>query len=142
MCMYTDMNFDDPINCLTYNAQRIARSMGRQMEIALRPVGLTNQQFSTLTILKHFKVISTLELADKMGVERTTMTRNLEQMRLKGWLEPAKVDDQRVRAFRLTAAGEKLQSQALPLWKEQQANFMEYLGKDTASDLVALAGKV
>lgn len=142
MCMYTDMNFDDPINCLTYNAQRIARSMGRQMEIALRPVGLTNQQFSTLTILKHFKVISTLELADKMGVERTTMTRNLEQMRLKGWLEPAKVDDQRVRAFRLTAAGEKLQSQALPLWKEQQANFMEYLGKDTASELVALAGKV
>ncbi len=85
--MYTSMNFDDPINCLTYNAQRIARSMGRQMEIALRPVGLTNQQFSTLTILKHFKVMSTLELADKMGVERTTMTRNLEQMRLKNWLD-------------------------------------------------------
>lgn len=139
--MYTDMNFDDPINCLTYNAQRIARSMGRQMEAALRPVGLTNQQFSTLTILRHFKVISTLELAEKMGVERTTMTRNLEQMRLNNWLEPAKTEDRRVRAFRLTETGTKLQSEALPLWKEQQANFLEFLGEDTASDLVALASK-
>ena len=136
------MNFDDPINCLTYNAQRIARSMGRQMEIALRPVGLTNQQFSTLTILKHFKVMSTLELADKLGVERTTMTRNLEQMRLKNWLEPSEMEDQRVRAFQLTEAGSKLQSEALPLWKEQQANFLESLGDETAKDLVALAGKV
>jgi DNA-binding MarR family transcriptional regulator len=135
------MNFDDPINCLTYNAQRIARSMGRQMEIALRPVGLTNQQFSTLTILKYFKVMSTLELADKLGVERTTMTRNLEQMRLKNWLEPAKAEDQRVRAFQLTEAGSKLQSEALPLWKEQQAYFLESLGDETAKDLVALAGK-
>ena len=140
--MYTYMNFDDPINCLTYNAQRIARSMGRQMEIALRPVGLTNQQFSTLTILKHFKVMSTLELADKLGVERTTMTRNLEQMRLKNWLEPSEMEDQRVRAFQLTEAGSKLQSEALPLWKEQQANFLESLGDETAKDLVALAGKV
>jgi DNA-binding MarR family transcriptional regulator len=112
------------------------------MEIALRPVGLTNQQFSTLAILKHFKVMSTLELADKLGVERTTMTRNLEQMRLKNWLEPAQADDQRVRAFQLTGAGAKLQSEALPLWKKQQANFLEYLGDDTAGDLVALAGKV
>ena len=98
------MNFNDPINCLTYNAQRIARSMGRQMEIALRPVGLTNQQFSTLTILRHFKVMSTLELADNLGVERTTMTRNIEQMRRKNWLEPAMSEDQRVRAFQLTDA--------------------------------------
>lgn len=135
------MNFDDPINCLTYNAQRIARSMGRQMEIALRPVGLTNQQFSTLTILKHFKVMSTLELAGKLGVERTTMTRNLEQMRLKNWLEPAEMEDQRVRAFQLTDVGLRLQSETLPLWKEQQANFLESLGDKTAKDLVALAGK-
>ncbi len=135
------MNFNEPINCLTYNAQRIARSMGRQMEIALRPVGLTNQQFSTLTILRHFKIMSTLELADKLGVERTTMTRNIEQMRRKNWLEPAKAEDQRVRAFQLTDLGLRLQSEALPLWKEQQSKFLEYLGKDTASDLVALASK-
>jgi DNA-binding MarR family transcriptional regulator len=115
--------------------------MGRQMEIALRPVGLTNQQFSTLTILKHFKVMSTLELAGKLGVERTTMTRNLEQMRLKNWLEPAEMEDQRVRAFQLTESGSKLQSEALPLWKKQQVNFLKSLGDETAKDLVTLAGK-
>ncbi len=142
MCMYTYMNFDDPVNCLTYNAQRVARSMGRQMETALRPVGLTNQQFSTLTILKHFKVMSTLEIAQKIGVERTTMTRNIEQMCRKNWLEPVKTEDQRVRAFQLTDAGAKLQAEALPFWKHQQANFLEYLGNETARDLVSLAGKV
>jgi len=136
------MNFNDPENCLTYNAQRIARSMARQMEIALRPVGLTSQQFSTLTVLRHHKTMSTLDLADKLGVERTTMTRNIEQMRRKNWLEAAKSKDQRVRAFQLTDAGSKLQAEALPLWKEQQANFLEYLGDNTASNLISLASKV
>ncbi len=139
--MYTYMNFNDPVNCLTYNAQRVARTMGRQMETALRPVGLTSQQFSTLTILKYLKVMSTVELADKMGVERTTMTRNIEQMCRKNWLEPVKTEDKRVRAFQLTDAGLKLQSKALPLWEKQQAKFLEYLGNETASDLILLAGK-
>jgi DNA-binding MarR family transcriptional regulator len=135
------MNFNDPINCLTYNAQRIARSMGRQMESALRPVGLTNQQFSTLTILRHYKTMSTLELADKLGVERTTMTRNIEQMNRKNWLKPVTVEDKRVRAFQLTETGLKLQSEALPLWKEQQAKFMSSVGNSMARELVALAYK-
>jgi DNA-binding MarR family transcriptional regulator len=135
------MNFNDPINCLTYNAQRIARSMGRQMESALRPVGLTNQQFSTLTILRHYKTMSTLELADKLGVERTTMTRNIEQMNRKNWLKPVIVEDKRVRAFQLTETGLKLQSEALPLWKEQQAKLMSSLGNSMARELVALAYK-
>ena len=135
------MNFNDPINCLTYNAQRIARSLGRQMESALRPVGLTNQQFSTLTILRYYKTMSTLELADKLGVERTTMTRNIEQMNRKKWLKPAIVEDKRVRAFQVTEAGLKLQSEALPLWQEQQAKFMSFVGNNTARELVALAKK-
>ena len=135
------MNFNDPINCITYNAQRIARSMGRQMESALRPVGLTNQQFSTLTILRHYKTMSTLELADKLGVERTTMTRNIEQMNRKNWLKPVIVEDKRVRAFQLTETGLKLQSEALPLWQEQQAKFMSSVGNNTARELAALANK-
>jgi len=135
------MNFNDPINCLTYNAQRIARSLGRQMESALRPVGLTNQQFSTLTILRYYKTMSTLELADKLGVERTTMTRNIEQMNRKNWLRPAIVEDKRVRAFQVTEAGLKLQSEALPLWQEQQAKLMSFVGNNTARELVALAKK-
>ena len=135
------MNFNDPINCLTYNAQRIARSLGRQMESALRPVGLTNQQFSTLTILRYYKTMSTLELADKLGVERTTMTRNIEQMNRKNWLKPAIVEDKRVRAFQVTEAGLKLQSEALPLWQEQQAKFMSSVGNSMARELVALAYK-
>ena len=50
--VYTQiMDYTNPKNCLTFKAQRVARTMGRQMEMALKPVGLTNQQFTTLTIL-------------------------------------------------------------------------------------------
>lgn len=112
------------------------------METALRPVGLTSQQFSTLTVLRHFKTMCVVELAEKLGVERTTMTRNIEHMHRKSWLEPVKADDQRVRAFQLTDAGLKLQAEALPLWKEQQANFIENLGHNTANGLISLAKKV
>ncbi len=136
------MMFDDPKNCLTFSSQRIARSLGRQMELALQPVGLTSQQFTTLTILKHSKGMATSELAEIMGVERTTMTRNIEQLRRKNWLEPTKTEDQRVRAFQLTKTGNDLQSDALPLWQAQQTKFLNDLGTETATNLKALANKV
>lgn len=139
--MYTYMNFSDPINCLTYNAQRIARSMGRQMEMALQPVGLTSQQFTTLTILKYNQSVATSELANMMGVERTTMTRNIEQMRGKGWLELVKADDRRIKAFQLTDIGKDLQAKAFPLWQAQQVKFLENLGVEKATDFIALAEK-
>lgn len=141
-CIYTFMKYDDPKNCLTFHAQRIARSMGRQMELALQPVGLTNQQFTTLTILRQAKIMATSELAEIMGVERTTMTRNIEQMRRKGWLEPTQAEDRRVKAFQLTKTGTDLQAEAYPLWQAQQTKFLDELGTQTATDLIALAHKV
>lgn len=136
------MNYTNPKNCLTFKAQRVARTMGRQMEMALKPVGLTNQQFTTLTILSSMKTVSVSDLADMMGVERTTMTRNIEQMRKKNWLEQVPAKDQRIRAYEITKAGKDLYGKAVPLWQAQQEIFIDTLGDEAVGGLVKLSAKM
>ena len=107
--------------------------------MALRPIGLTSQQFSTLTALKHLGDVSTTDLANVLGVERTTMTRNIDQMRKSKWLEAVVSEDHRVKAFKLTEKGSNLQAAALPLWSEQQRKLLGAIGQDTADGLIRLA---
>ncbi len=138
--VYTQiMDYTNPKNCLTFKAQRVARTMGRQMEMALKPVGLTNQQFTTLTILNSMESVTVSELAEMMGVERTTMTRNIEQMRKKSWLEQVPTKDLRIRAYEITKSGKQQYSMAIPLWQEQQKVFIGALGNEAVDGLLSLS---
>lgn len=138
--VYTQiMDYTNPKNCLTFKAQRVARTMGRQMEMALKPVGLTNQQFATFTILNSMESVTVSELAEMMGVERTTMTRNIEQMRKKNWIEQVPTKDQRIRAYEITRSGKDLYGKAVPLWQAQQAVFIDTLGDEAVVGLVKLS---
>jgi DNA-binding MarR family transcriptional regulator len=60
--------------------------------------------------------------ADLLGVERTTLTRNLRPLEAKGWVVGASDRaDQRVRRVELTAKGRAAAAKALPAWRRAQA---------------------
>ncbi|KAN84785.1 transcriptional repressor [Mycobacterium tuberculosis variant bovis B2 7505] len=75
--------------CACYTTRRAARQLGQAYDRALRPSGLTNTQFSTLAVISLSEGsagidLTMSELAARIGVERTTLTRNLEVMRRDG----------------------------------------------------------
>src|SRR5271156_6751128 len=104
--------------CVCLGVQRAARGVARRYDGALKPLGLTSGQFSILSSLLREGSEPIGALADLLGQERTTLTRNLRPLEAAGWIE-VKPDakDARVRRVRLTDNGRGLLGAAIPAWQ-------------------------
>jgi len=106
--------------CFALHARMTARLLSRVYDAALRPAGLKLPQFGILGAIGHNAAISETVLAERLGLERTTLVRNLKTLVDKGWIAPEPADGRGLR-HRLTPAGEAALSAAIPLWEEAQA---------------------
>ena len=104
-------------NCLCLHAQRAARALARRFDDALRPVGLTNSQFSLLNALNRPTAAGMGDVARLLGADRTTLTAAVKVLAREGLAEtlpdPA---DRRARRIALTPAGHARLAAALPIW--------------------------
>ena len=108
--------------CLCLHLQSAARAVGRRFDRALRPLGLTNGQFSLLMSLNRPEPASMAAISALLAMDRTTLTAKLKPLERRG-LAAVTVDvaDKRSRRVRLTSAGRALLAAALPEWAETQA---------------------
>ncbi len=107
--------------CFCLNTQRTARAVARLYDATMRPVGLTSGQFSILAALNQQKPVSIGALADGLGPERTTLTRNLAPLEAAGLIQSEADDgDRRVRRLSLTVLGRERLALAMPLWRRAQ----------------------
>ena len=92
--------------CLCLHLQRAARAVARRFDDALRPLGLTNGQFSLLMSLNRPEPPTIGSVAALLAMDRTTLTANLKPLERRGLVEVA-VDqaDRRSRRLSLTPAG-------------------------------------
>ena len=109
-------------SCLCLHLQRAARAVGRRFDAALRPLGLTNGQFSLLMSLNRPESAGIGGVAALLAMDRTTLTANLKPLERRGLVEVA-VDaaDKRSRRLALTSSGRALLAAALPRWQETHA---------------------
>lgn len=107
-------------SCHCLAARRHARAITRLFEQKLRPHGLRATQFSVLAALALKGPTPVKELAETLGLERTTLTRIRAVLERNGWVSTARPEDARQRPFRLTAAGRRKLEGAFPAWKEAQ----------------------
>ena len=104
--------------CLCLHVQRAARAVARRFDIALRPLGLTNGQFSLLMSLNRPKPPAMASVAALLAMDRTTLTANLKPLERRG-LVTVSVDekDRRNRLMTLTPSGRALLASAVPVWE-------------------------
>ena len=108
--------------CLCLHAQRAARALARRFDEALRPFGLTNQQFSLLVALNRPAPPTMAPVAELLGMDRTTLTAALKPLENRGLLAvEADPTDKRSRRIRLTGMGHAALLRALPKWREIHA---------------------
>ena len=72
-------------HCLCLHVQRAARALARRFDDALRPVGLTQGQFSLLTALNRTEPPTIGAVADLLALDRTTLTANLKPLDAAVW---------------------------------------------------------
>lgn len=121
--------------CLNAQLRRSMRAVGKAYDAALRPAGIKSTQFTLLAVFAYHPELSVTRLADIMGMDRTTLTRNLQPLLRQGWLETGGGDDGRVRVVRMTTAGTQKLDEAAPLWEDIQARTSDLLGKDGREEL-------
>jgi DNA-binding MarR family transcriptional regulator len=120
--------------CLCLHVQRAARALARHFDEVLRPLGLTNGQFSLMMSLNRPEPPGMGAVAELLAVDRTTLTAALKPLERRG-LVKVKEDptDRRGRRLSLTAKGIRLLAEAAPVWERTHAE-MEARMEDGEAD--------
>lgn len=114
--------------CLCLHVQRAARALARRFDDALRPLNLTNGQFSLMMSLNRPEPPGMASVAVLLAMDRTTLTAALKPLERRGlvqiWPDPK---DRRGRLIALTSKGRKLLASAVPIWESTHAEVEERL---------------
>ncbi|MCI0430182.1 MAG: MarR family transcriptional regulator [Rhodospirillales bacterium] len=105
-------------SCVCLRVQRASRAIARHFDEALRPLGLSNGQFSLLMQLNRPSPLTVGGLAEELVMDRTTTTKNLKPLERRGLLRIRRdEEDPRVKRITLTSAGRALLAKAVRHWK-------------------------
>jgi len=121
----------EPGHCVSNNLQKTARAVSRLFAEEMRPSGLTRAQFPMLGYLEAAGPLPMSELAARLYMERTTLTRNLKPLEDAGFVErPADPQDARVRLVAITPLGRRKLREARRFWRRAQARVLKLYGAD------------
>ena len=129
------------LDCLCLASRRASRAITRAFDRQLRPHGIRATQFSVLTMLMGYGPTTIGDLAEALGIERTTLTRNLTVLEDSGWVKiGVGPTDGRLRVVTATPKGRKAVSAAMPAWRRAQAAASTAIGPSGHAALHALSG--
>lgn len=117
-----------PKGCTNFKTRQLARVLSRHYDAELAKVGLKTTQYSLLSHVLRLEPIAPGELARRMGLDASTLTRNLQPLLTAGWLTQEAGADARSRVVTITAAGRDKQAEAKRHWKAAQQHVNALLG--------------
>jgi len=124
------------VDCACFNIRKATRVITQNFDETMQPSGVRATQFTILVMVASIDAATMSELAEKLVMDRTTLTRNLKPLREQGLIKDIAGADRRTRSISLTAKGRKALLKALPLWKRAQARMTQYLGDERFADLL------
>lgn len=128
--------------CTCANLRRAARAVTRLYNQELRSQQIEITQFTILTALERTGEITQGKLGNLLGLDSTTLTRMLELLKKRGWIQEKEGEDRRFRILRLTTAGRTKLHQGLPHWKRAQDRLQGALGEQTMNQLGGLLAQL
>ena len=129
---------DDFSLCMVSNTRMAARAVTRRYDAYLRPYGLSSTQFSLLGGLREMAGATVSEIAEARGFDRTTLTRNLDRLEDMGLVTSRHPEHGNGRLPQITAKGDALIDQVLPLWRQAQAETRAELSPATFDDSIKM----
>ena len=121
--------------CLAVRLRMLNRVVTNIYDDALRPLGVKASQLNILVVTAKLGLARPADVCERLQLDISTLSRNAERMRAKGWLEVVSDDDGRAQPFRLTAGGRRLLERAMPAWEVAQAKVKKLIGADTIASI-------
>jgi len=116
--------------CACRKMRQASRKITRMYDEMLRPAGIKATQFNVLAIAALEDEATITELAETLGMDRTTLSRNLRPLERDGFVEVSAEGYRRARSANITNKGVAVMEKALPLWRSAQKSLKRRLGDD------------
>ena len=122
--------------CPLGHLRMATRVITQMFDELLQPSGVRATQFGLLGAVALFGPATITKLAEKIVMDRTTLTRNLRPLEDRGLIKVAPGEDRRTRELTLTPLGEHIMARGIPLWDVAYARVAEELGEQTSRELL------
>ena len=113
------------LGCACASARQLARMLTRVYDQQLRSAGLEAAQFALLSTLDSDGPCTQTILGRHHGLDKTTVSRNLNLLKRNGWVARLPTLDRRERRIGLTAAGRARLQDARPYWQKAQRSVQQ-----------------
>jgi DNA-binding MarR family transcriptional regulator len=127
-----------PTGCTHFKLRQLLRAVARHYDAQMSLAGLKGTQYSLLSHVVAFEPVGPAELAQRMGLDASTLTRNLKVLIDLGWVTQGPGRDARSRLVRMTVDGRAKHAEAKGCWKRAQRSLREKLGEGQVAALHAL----
>ena len=114
--------------CVAVRLRMLNRVITNVYDDALRSLDLKVSQMNILVAAAKMGTARPVEVCEHLHLDVSTLSRNVERMRARGWLEVVPDEDGRSQPFRLTPLGRKLLEKAIPAWSGAQQDVKNLLG--------------
>ena len=122
--------------CIAVRLRMLNRVVTNIYDDALRSLDLKVSQMNILVAAAKLGTARPVEVCDHLHLDVSTLSRNVERMKARGWLEVVPDnEDGRSQPFRLPPLGRKLLEQAAPPWREAQQKVRKVLGDEFVEQL-------
>ncbi len=125
-------------SCSCAQLRRAARAVTHVYDEIMQPSGLGLAQFSVLRTVSRGDGMKIKDLATRLSLDPTTLTRNLKILEKRGYVKLASGEDQRTRTVCLTAAGRAVMENAVPLWTAVQKKLRQRIGAKRMDQFLAV----
>ena len=137
-----DFILDMARNCVAFRTRLINRVVTAVYDDALRCLGVRAGQINILVGLSLFGPSRPLDISRILRMDPSTVSRNVERMEKKGWLESVAGEDGRSRKIGVTRAGVGILERAYPAWRDAQEKASSILGPDVVAAVRELGDKL
>jgi DNA-binding MarR family transcriptional regulator len=122
--------------CVGFNLRKTSRLLSQLYERAFKSVGIKGTQFSLLMAVAGNKDSTIGKLSQPLGMERSTLSRNVAILQKKGLVTIEQGEDRRQQRIRITDSGLSVLQDALPLWQGVQERLCRELGEERIKNLL------
>jgi DNA-binding MarR family transcriptional regulator len=123
------LDFSVPENCVCFNLRWVTRTVTQFFDAEMRRHGIRPTQGTILLALNAKESWTMAELSDCLGLERTTLVRNLQPLQRDGLVTADSGGRGRRVELAITAKGRKQVEKFMPAWRAAQSAVVKTLGE-------------
>src|SRR5213596_2627304 len=135
--MFKELDFSAPENCVCFNLRRVTRAVTQFYDSEMRRHGIRPTQGTILSSLQAKESWNMAELSDWLGMERTTLVRNLRPLQRDGLVQAVGGGRGNRVELAITAKGRNQIEKLTPAWKSAQNAAVKTLGEKRWSAILS-----